>query len=114
MSKKLTKAELQDKVAALGLTVVGSGPQGEVLKRDLLTSLEASELTLEAEEIAADGVEKISIQVNEAARAVRLTEGPIQNQTFEPGQSYLVPADWWRILRNKWTKKGEPYFKKGD
>jgi hypothetical protein len=103
---KETKVILRDMTDNLGLTIVGSGVGGKVLKADLLDALEV----YQSVEIPPD---HISIFVNDCAlSAITITEGPIANQTFEPGQSYDVPASWWRLLREKRTGKGELYFKK--
>lgn len=113
--ENLAKVELERMVEELGLVVVGSGADGNVLKQDLVLALESAESALQPREV--DVVETsesagICITVSADASVITITEGPIQNETFEPGQSYNVPADWWRILGKKRTRKGELYFKK--
>ena len=109
---EMTKAQLEQATDELGLTVVGSGSQGRVTRRDYLEALEAARFALEPIEVNINPqTETVWVRLNRNATATLITEGPIINALFEPGQSYGISPSWWRILRLK-TIDGEPLFKK--
>jgi hypothetical protein len=110
----MTIEELAQVSRELGLEVQGSGSRGRILKHDYLDALEIAvppPLSHTDRNIAPD-IETVKIRVLNMGSQIWITSGPIENERFEPGQSYDVPADWWRVLRAFWTDEGEPIFSK--